>query len=151
MTGRAPLFTFRVGPVMGWADVTLCIDGKSIEMTPSYLTDPLGDLVRFALMVVTAAEEGAVVLDGEGIHWHVQFATIAAPARGNPGLMQLTVRDGDGAGEKLFRADFPTLDFASDVLREAVAVRADYVECWQREACPPVAIRALEAALGTFA
>jgi hypothetical protein len=142
------LLEFRVSGA-GWAEVTLGAVGAPFKMSVSYLTDPLGDLVRFALLAATGAYEGAIVLDGEGTEWRIEFA--ADQAFGEAGLLQITVWDHQGwprpEDQKLFRADFPTLQFCREVLQAAVAMRMDYVRAWGREVCSPAAVAALEAAL----
>lgn len=146
-----PLVVFKVGSVMGWAYPGFRIGDGSIDMAVSYLGDPLGDLVRLALLAATGADEGHTIFDGEGVKWRVEFATIAAPGPGTPGLMQLTVRD-DASSEfdregVLFRGDCATCDFAAQVLREAVSVRDAYLAIWDGAACPPAALHALKTTL----
>lgn len=144
---RQPLFTLTVGTTVGWADVQFSVAGKSVALSVSYLCEPLGDLVRLALLAATGANSGEVRLDGEGPEWQVEFATHRAPEKGKPGLMQLTVREflgvGDPTGAILLRGDCVTRDFVADVLRQAVSVRDAYVVCWENNARPDAAIHAL--------
>ena len=150
-----PLVVFKVGLVVGWADAGFRIGCNSIDMSVSYLSDPLGDLVRLALLAATGADEAHITFDGEGQAWRIEFATIAAPEPGKPGLMQLTVRDGASAEFDrqgvLFRGDCATYEFAGQVLREALSVRDAYLAIWQRAVCPPAALYALQAALDVLA
>jgi hypothetical protein len=140
----------------GWADLSFHGPDGSVTLGVSDQMDPLGDLVRLALLAATCAAEGSFLSDGEGPEWRIEFHGIAAPGPHGPGQMQLTVWEGDGAtlhkseGRKIFRADYPTLDFARSVLAIANTNREAYVRSWGREDCPPIAIAALAATLAAY-
>lgn len=58
------------GSLNGWAVCVVRTGSDEVEMTPGYLTDPLGDMIRAALfMLGDGSGRASFLLDGEGVEW----------------------------------------------------------------------------------
>ncbi|MGE0026055.1 MAG: hypothetical protein AB7O78_04310 [Thermoleophilia bacterium] len=130
---------------VGWADARLEIGANATEMTPSYLTDALGDLLRAVLTLteggspasLTWDEEGwwdywSLVLDGDRVDLVLEFEREGANDFHPPlsGTVQLTA---------LVRV---VVDAARGILDHHG--EAGYLAQWAEHPFPVAELRALE-------
>lgn len=140
---------------IGWASCTVRAGDARCELTASYLSDALGDLVRAANAMATGAPRAlAEFLEEPGLYsWSLERA-------GSAGEMSLTVREGaapsrdrpDPEGALLLSCNSTVLDFARAVERAATAVLTEYGAAgyrakWVEYAFPLRELESLRAAI----
>jgi hypothetical protein len=136
----------------GWADCELRLGDKHVKLTSiSYLTDALGDLLRFALMIATGADSASVSFDREPAQWHLIATSLLDSASGR-GPVSIAVFDTTGEqptapDDRVFIGDCEALDFAQAVLIEMQRLQKSLGDQGWGVPYPVRALRALEAAL----
>lgn len=147
----------------GWASCELSIGGASHRIpSVGYTTDPLGDLVRAALMIVTGAPKATLSFDDEPVEtrwvletgWWSDRNWIDAFRVSLLEFRDIYACEPDDKGVPVFVAQCNAMEFARAILAEAQRLLLPGNESWMTEpefafdgSKTPVAVKALQAAL----
>ena len=144
---------------VGWAVCELTLDGASHRMPAvSDTTDPLGDLVRAALMISTGASRATLSFDAEPVEtrWIIETAWVEDEQWGSGFRVRLLEFEDiyreqpDAAGDLVFSSRSDADAFCRAVLVEAERLMEPENASWLTGDTAPhitVAVRALKAAL----
>ncbi len=136
---------------LGWADIAVRCKGASCELTASYLSDALGDLVLSAVAVMTTFRRLSFSFEEEPgeYRWvitsprinEIEVAILSFPDRWSD--------KPDGDGRLLFKARCLPEDYAAAVLAAAQNVlesdgEAGYLERWGRHPFPTARLHELQ-------
>lgn len=123
----------------GWAEATIAAAGEVARMSPSYVTDALGDLVRVAVRLLRGSAHDRMNWENEpgDVRW--EFSRDGSAVRVRIGMYE--DENADEPAQKLFDATVGVREFAESIAVAAKQIRDavgedGYLERWVRHPFP---------------
>lgn len=141
----------------GWAECTICTDEGSCELSTSYLSDALGNLVLAAAAVLSGAHSISVGFDEEPgeFRWSVTRMDSSTIRLNILSFEELWGNRPDAEGSVLFSWIGPPLEFGRSVRDAAEALLqkhslADYKKQWVEHDFPSTELELLRSHIATW-